>query len=267
LLLLLLLVVEGILAQEVTVEELDNNSFRLSFSSTSTLAVEAAQVRLLPTALELCGDILPSFGRYSSSRSEPIVGDRADAGESFAFEQEITCTSAVVVAEERADLPQALSSDEVLDAQRLIRRMSTEYFENIANERYEEAYSVVAESLREYSTAESWTLRKQAFRAEVGAAVAIVVARITVYQNPQNAPGPGIYIAADFNNEFERAPIHCGYLMWFLDADGEYRITREETGHVTTEILATIPSEQIPIIRERMLCISPPEAELEAAGL
>jgi hypothetical protein len=41
------------------------------------------------------------------------------------------------------------------------------------------------------------------------------------------------------------APIHCGYLTWFRGENGEYRIVREETGHVTTESLARIPSEQI----------------------
>jgi len=110
--------------------------------------------------------------------------------------------------------------------------------------------------LRVFSTAESWKVDKQSFRSEVGARVSITIARLTVYENPPNAPGPGIYIAADFNNQYELAPIHCGYLMWFRGEDGEFRIVREETGHVTAESLAMIPSDQIPFIRQRLRCIA-----------
>jgi hypothetical protein len=263
--LLSLLVAQGIFAQEIAVEALDNNRFRLSFSSDSVTGVDFAQAHLLPTASRLCSGVAPVFGRYSFSQSELLGHDGVVGGESFTFEQEISCTAATV--QGSTDFPQTLSRQEALEAESLIRALSTEYLENIGNERYEEAYAVIAESLREFSTAESWKDDKQSFRAEVGAPVSIAIVLLTVYVNPPNAPRLGIYIAADFNNQYEFAPVHCGHLMWFRGEDGQFRIVAEVTGHVTAETLATIPSEQMPIIRQRLRCIAPPSVGTGADGV
>jgi hypothetical protein len=254
--LLAFLVAENVLAQEITVEALDSDQFRLSFSSASVIGVDAAQVLVLPTAVDLCNDAIPVFGRYRFSSSERIVDAGAVQRQSFTFEQDISCSSEISSADRGTDNSETLSSPQSVEAENLVRAKSIEYFEDIGNERYEEAYAVVSESHRSYSTPESWKIDKQSFRAEVGAPVSIRIARLTVYQNPPNAPEPGIYVAADFNNEHELAPIHCGYLMWYRGEDGEYRIVREETGHVTAESLTRIPSEQIPVIRERLRCVA-----------
>ncbi len=34
---------------------------------------------------------------------------------------------------------------------------------------------------------------------------------------PPNSPGPGTYVAVDFQAAYERAPFRCGYAMWLLD--------------------------------------------------
>jgi hypothetical protein len=35
---------------------------------------------------------------------------------------------------------------------------------------------------------------------------------------------------------------------------GEFRVTREESGHVTAEQLKSIPSEQLPELKRRLRC-------------
>lgn len=81
--------------------------------------------------------------------------------------------------------------------------------------------------------------------------------KITVYNNPAEAPEPGLYIAADFNNVFENIPIHCGYLMWFRPIGGTFTITREETGYVTAEQLKSISNTQLPDLKRQLRCVAP----------
>jgi hypothetical protein len=61
-------------------------------------------------------------------------------------------------------------------------------------------------------------------------------------------------VAADFSNAYRNVPIHCGYLMWFRPIDGEFRIIREESGHITAEQLSRIPASQLPEIKQRFRC-------------
>jgi hypothetical protein len=104
---------------------------------------------------------------------------------------------------------------------------------------------------------ESWKIGKRSFQQLAGDPVEIKITKVTVYDNPATAPEPGLYVAADYSNVYRNAPIHCGYLMWFRSIGGEFRITREETGHVTAEQLKTIPSSQIPEIKQKLRCVSP----------
>ncbi len=246
--------------QDIAVKALDDNRYELSLTSGTVLENETAQVLLLPTAEELCEGLIPNFGRYRFSSAEPIAGAGENVEEppsSFSFVQELECWAVSPPAADRA-IPPAIGSDaEAEEVKNTIRAVSIQYFTDIANERYEKAYAVVDDALRAYSTAESWEAEKRSFQSTVGAVVSLKISRLTIYDNPPGAPEPGLYVAADFDNEYENAPIHCGYLMWFLRDGGEFRVTREESGHVTSEQLRTIPIEQVPALRQRLRCVAP----------
>ena len=241
---------------EIDIETLGENRFELTLTSEAALEIDAALTLLLPTAQELCKDLNPNFGRYRFTGTEPLAGENA-AESSFVFIQELECSTAGRSAEQRTLSPTIDSEAEAEEVTNRVRTMSIEYLTDVANERYEKAYAAIDGRLRAFSTAESWEAEKRSFRAAVGALIEIRISRITIYDNPQDAPEPGLYVAADFDNEYENAPIHCGYLMWFLRDGREFRISREESGHVTAQQLSTIPIEQVPALRQSMRCVAP----------
>jgi hypothetical protein len=80
-------------------------------------------------------------------------------------------------------------------------------------------------------------------RTNYGATSERRVMRTTVYDNPPNAPEPGIYIAFDFVARTERADRSCGYIIMHKAAEGEpFRVTRTEQTYMDNATAAA--SEQ-----------------------
>ncbi|HEY7670946.1 MAG TPA: DUF4019 domain-containing protein [Gammaproteobacteria bacterium] len=240
---------------DIAVEPLGNGRYELSLASETILGIEEAQALLLPKAAELCEGSRPVLGRYRFASTEPIE-QVAEEPSSFTFIQELECSAPSPSAADVATSPTLGSTAEAEEVKNTVRAMSIEYFEDIANERYEKAYAVVDAGLRGLSTPESWEAEKRSFRSDVGVPVKLQIARLTLYDNPPGAPQPGLYVAADFNNEYEEAPIHCGYLMWLRIEEGAFRIVREESGHVTSEQLLSMPDNQLSTIRQRFGCVA-----------
>ena len=244
--------------QEIAVKPLGDDRYELTLTSRAVIEVEAAQVLLVPTAVELCKNLTPAFGRYRFSSTEPVAdGTDEDRSESFILVQQLACSVANRAAPDRTISATSTSAAEAEAVTSTVRDLSITYFDDIANGRYKQAYAVVDEILREFSTVESWEADKRSFRSAAGAPVSLEIVRVTIYDNPPGAPEPGLYVAADFSNEYASAPIHCGYLMWLRRNGGEFRIAREESGLVTNEQLRTIPAEQVPNIRQRLQCVRP----------
>jgi hypothetical protein len=100
----------------------------------------------------------------------------------------------------------------------------------------------------------SWKSTKREFVSVAGALHRIGITKVTVYENPRSAAKPGLYVAADYRNVWANVPLHCGYLVWLRTSDGQFRITREETGHVTTEQLKAMPAAQAQAVDQALRC-------------
>lgn len=94
------------------------------------------------------------------------------------------------------------------------------------------------------------------FGESIGKLVNRDIWRITLYNNPPNSPKRGLYIAADYENGYEKSPIHCGYIMWYLATvnSEEFTVMREEYGNITTDILRKIPKENLKNVRKKIGC-------------
>jgi hypothetical protein len=242
--------------QEIAVRPLGDERYELTLTSPLVLEVEAAQLRLLPRAVEICAGSSPRLGRYRFASREPVAREDVDeATSSFTLIQELQCSASGPSVGASRSLPTLGSEAEAEEVRDKVLSMTVEYFEDIANERYEEAYDAVDDTLRAYSTPESWAERTRSFRSEVGAAVSLKIRRLTIYDNPPGAPEPGLYIAADFDNAWENAPLHCGYVIWFRRDADTFRITREENGHVTAEQLKAMPTDDIRALRRQFRCV------------
>jgi hypothetical protein len=212
-----------------------------------------AHAQVAEVADSLCKSLVPVLGAFRFESDETITGDGAAGGtRTFQFRQQLSCVPGVKPAPvERR--PTLRGAEESLRVQEEIRARTSAYFGFLASNRLEEAYAQVdARALGRNE--ESWKRDQQSFRTLAGEPLQQSILKVTVYDNPQAAGQPGLYVAADFSNAYRNVPIHCGYLMWFRPIDGEFRIIREESGHITAEQLSRIPASQLPEIKQRFRC-------------
>jgi hypothetical protein len=99
-----------------------------------------------------------------------------------------------------------------------------------------------------------WQRGAADFNAAAGAVRARRVVEITWYNNPPDAARPGIYAAADFSGEFDRLEFVCGYLMWQVQPDGSFRLTREEQNLLDKATASKLASIDRQPLRAQMGC-------------
>jgi len=151
-----------------------------------------------------------------------------------------------------------LAENNNTDYKKMISELSESYFQHLSLEKYDLAYDSIGTSFRVYNSEEVFLKHKRKFRSITGNIESINISKITVYENPADAPAPGVYAAADYYNSFAGVPIHCGYLVWFMgEGQDTFKIIREETGFITKDQLAEIPAEQLQLFKKELLCVEP----------
>ena len=244
-------------ALEISVRQLGENHFEAVLTNPTSLSEDQARAHIASTAASVCKNRIPVLGEYEFEAKQPVgSGVLARDSGSFRFTQEVTC-SLTAPSSSGVRHPTLKSPDEAQSIQNDIKRKSEAYFRLLAAKLYDEAYAEVSGPALGTDQAK-WSEDNQAFQTIAGEPIAVSVVRVTVYDNPEEAPEPGLYVAADFSNIYANVPIHCGYLMWFRPiSDSEFKITRLETGYVTSEQLKTIPSNQLPEIKQKLRCVAP----------
>jgi hypothetical protein len=244
--------------QEITAEALGPGQFRMLLRSPRILETSRAQELLLPRALELCQGLQPIFGRYSFSSAAPIPGQpQAPGSAEFELVQDLSCGAHSADSQPgtaRNSAFGAIKSDHDQSLEEFVRVASVAYLQQRAEGEFEQAYMALSEAMREFQPAEEWTNRHAEFNAAAGKRIQTSVWRVTIYDNPPNAPEPGIHIAADYENEFERVPFQCGYLIWFQSAHDRFVITREESGSLPSEMTERLTRQQLAEVRRRFGC-------------
>jgi hypothetical protein len=128
------------------------------------------------------------------------------------------------------------------------------YFAARDRGRYPEAWAMLSESMKRISPIAEWKRGAADFNAAAGAVRGRRVTEITWYNNPPNAPQPGVYVAADFSSEFDRLEFVCGYLMWLLQPDGSFRLAREEQNLLDKATASKLASIDRQPLRAQMGC-------------
>jgi hypothetical protein len=103
------------------------------------------------------------------------------------------------------------------------------YWRAIDAEDYAGSYAMLTPGMQAMASAEHYAQLNAQTRTNNGAMLERRVMRTTVYDNPPNAPAPGVYIAFDFVARAERADRSCGYIVLHRSAEGDpFRITRTD---------------------------------------
>lgn len=109
------------------------------------------------------------------------------------------------------------------------------------------AYAMLSPPFRANTTFEEYA-RVAADKARGrGALIERRIMRATVYDNPANSPGPGVYIAFDFVGWFENTDFYCGYLIAFQPpAGGDFTVMRVEETMMDRQTAAAIDADPAP---------------------
>lgn len=91
----------------------------------------------------------------------------------------------------------------------------------------ERSYGLFSDQNRLQSETE-WEKSLVEERESFGNLVSRDLLRAVVYQDPQNAPIPGLYIAVEFDSVYERAPRHFQYLMLHSQNGEPFKLMRRE---------------------------------------
>jgi hypothetical protein len=241
-------------AVEVSVRQVQPGMYEFVLTNPTALSENEARAHIANAAASTCKGLAAVPGRWRYESTEAIGGSDFLSRDTFRFVLEVSCVpGAQIQTGERR--PTLQNEEESRRVQNEVKLKSETYFQLIASKRIDEALTQVAVEGMGGET--RWKKDKLSFQAIAGEPVQISIRKVTIYDNPATAPEPGLYVAADYSNVYRDVPIHCGYLMWFRPIGGKFRITREETGHITSEQLKSIPSAQLPEIQRRLRCVAP----------
>ena len=246
------------IAAEISMRSVGPGIHEFVLTSPTPLSEEEARAQIARAAASVCKGVPAVPGKWRFESSERIGGGAPSPSvpNAFRFVQEFACRFGVQ-APSAARLPALKNEEEIGRVRDEVKVKSETYFKLISSKRVDEAVANVATAGMGVSEAK-WKGDRLSFQSIAGDPVQITIAKVTVYDNPANAPAPGLYVAADYSNVYRNVPIHCGYLMWYRPVGGsEFLIIREEGGHVTSEQLKSIPASQLPEIKRRLLCVSP----------
>lgn len=138
--------------------------------------------------------------------------------------------------------------------ERTVRTATVNYLAAKDRGDFDAAYALLGSEMAAMFTTENWRSPRAAFNAAAGQPNNREVVRLTWYDDPAGAPMPGRYVAADYRGDYAHAGFYCGYLMWYLQPDGSYRIVREEEGQMLDAIAKTFTPEALASARAQIQC-------------
>ena len=234
---------------KITSRETGAGAYELTLITDATRDVQRAQALLEPKAQALCGG--PAnvvFGRYSFQMSESLHPHSLPT--TMTLRQNIHCASNGQSAFVPAPPPPVKYTRD--DA--LIAKLSMDYLAHKDAGRYKEAYASFTAAMRASTTFAGWSEAMRQSRAGAGELVQRRIKKVSWYENPPAAPAPGVYVAADYVGEYANIAFHCGYIVWHLQADGGYKVMREESNNIGRAEAAKMTEAQLAEMKSRFRC-------------
>ena len=211
------------LEPEVEVEPLDASRHMLVMETEAHAASEAAQAALVPTARRLCADRAFFLGAFKFAEQPEPLGAKAGVARA-SFQQELYCRSP----EQLSGSASAAATGPSEAQQQAVLKATYNYLAAKDGNRFSDAYAMLSRRAKFTTPERNWIAKARDFNQQAGAVRARRVTVISWYSDPPEAPEPGLYVAADLNGAFQNVELLCGYVVWKLEADGSFRLVREE---------------------------------------
>jgi len=233
----------------ITHERVETDHYRLRMVAPGISNVEVAQVALLSTARELCGARQPHFGHFEWVANEALAPGATEATPgALALIQEVYCGREPPAPPETAAPPDPNWQRSEVQEQQILARTRA-YFAAKDSGRYADAYAMLTPGMQAESDFTAWSRGVSDFNSRAGSAQGRRLIRVSWYNNPPQAPVPGLYAAVDFNGDFANLHFLCGYVVWLLQTDGSWRLVREEQSSATRADAPDADAAQIAQIR------------------
>jgi len=205
----------------------------------------------MPKAAELCAPRRASFGKHAFELTETIAG-RKDKPTVLMLRQDIVCgvaSSEGPLPAQTLPAPRTATPDQV----QRVEQQTRLYFEAKDQGRYTGAYELMAASLKQGMSFETWKEKATAFNAKAGAVELRMISKITWYHNPPQVE-PGLYAAVDFTSKFAEVDVHCGFLAWREQLDGTFVLVREEENYLDKQTQQKLKPGDLEKIRQQFKC-------------
>ena len=208
-------------------------------------------------AAKICGDKKVNLGEYSFKGTEILdkqdsASASASASDEAAFEmrQHLQCGDRTAVAASSVPPP---SAAEIKQFELRARQATKTYLGYLAQRDFEKAYSMFSADLSTSVGYESWLQTKGQPAANAGELLRGDIYKVSTYVNPPSAPQGGIFIATDFDFEYQSFPVFCGYLVWQVEG-AELKVIREDIGKITAEQIGTMDAQKVDAAKSAFRC-------------
>lgn len=239
----------------VDVELLPGDAYQLTLKSYRSGTWETGQQELLPKAKQVCGQSEPNFGKYQYETMEAVTGPTAGQRQ-LVLRQQVTCGSVMADVEVQQPAPVVDDGTPWKPSAEQIKRVENAtrlYLSLKDGGKYASAFAMLSPGLQAATPLEVWKFNAEAFQKKSGVSLQRKIKKIGWLHNPPKA-APGNYAAVDFSSRFANINIHCGFLAWQEQADGSFKIVREEQNYIDKPTEHRVTPENLQKMRERFGC-------------
>ncbi len=241
-------------AVQVEVRPVSADGYELRVVLPAAVTEAQAQAALQPVADKVCQGRRAQLGRYRFEATDPVAtGAAQDQAGTQTFSQQMQCVDgdALPAPPPGQPAPKTPPSD---DDKRTVTEQTLAYLSAKDRDDFTAVRAMLdSHSVALLSSPEALSARI-AFNQAAGEPKQRQVVRLTWYDDPAGAPRLGRYVAADYRGDFAHAGFYCGYAVWLLQPDGQFRIVRSEEGTLAPADAEAIAPENIAATRAQLGC-------------
>lgn len=235
------------------VDRIGADQFRIRITFPGVVTPDQAQQMLTEVGASLCNGQAPAWGHYKFETQEPISGAHP-APASTKFEQDLGCNTGMAESKPGTPAPKTPADDA---ERRAIEVRTLDYLL-----KKDQGDFVAADAMFEVDAIASfdratWRDARRSFNRDAGMPAARAVVDITFYDDPADAPTLGRYAAVDYRARYNSQAFYCGYVVWLRQADGGYRLVREDESLATDAIVRASSEEQLASLKGQPGCREP----------
>ena len=105
----------------------------------------------------------------------------------------------------------------------------------------ERSFELLAPTFQRNLTRATWKSALNESRDQLGKQTSQKLRRVVWYENPGNAPLPGVYAAVEFDSTYENSDLHFRYVMLHSQNGEPFRVMRNESRQALKKFSASTP--------------------------